>query len=67
VKVTETFHTSRKLSTIAGVYGVPLRALVTVVAHSGRGALGAKFDVGDSLSGLESEGATGIVDCKGEA
>jgi hypothetical protein len=67
VKVTEAFHTLRKLSAIAGVYGVSLSTLVTVITHSGRGALGAKFNVSDTLSGLESEGAAGIVDCKGEA
>ena len=67
MEVTETLHTSRKFSAIAGIYGVSLRALVTAVSHSGRGALGAKFDVGDSLGWLESEGAVGIVNCKGEA
>ena len=67
MKITETLHTSRKFSAIARVYGVSLRALFTVVSHSGRGALGAKFDVGDSLGWSESEWAVGIIDCKGEA
>ena len=67
MEVTETLYTSRKFSTIARVYGVSLRALFTVVSHSGRGTLGAKFNVGDSLGWSESKGAVGIVNCKGEA
>ena len=67
MEVTETLHTSRKFSTIAGIYGVSFRALFTVVSHSGGGALGAKFDVGDSLGWLESKGTVGIVNCEGEA